>query len=29
MMTNIREYLDCDGSYSAINREERNLAAIL
>ncbi|MBA7619585.1 hypothetical protein ES703_26924 [subsurface metagenome] len=29
MMTNIREYLDCNSSYSAINREERNLAAIL
>ena len=26
---NIREYLDCKSSYSAINREERNLAAIL
>ena len=25
----IREFLDCNGSYSAINREERNLAAIL
>jgi len=28
-MTNIREYLNWDSSYSAINREERNLAAIL
>ena len=28
-MTNIRQYLNWTGSYSAINREERNLAAIL
>ena len=26
---NIREYLNWNSSYSAINREERNLAAIL
>lgn len=28
-MTNIRQYLNWNSSYSAINREERNLAAIL
>jgi hypothetical protein len=26
---NIRQYLDWNGSYAPINREERNLAAIL